>query len=78
MGNIDVIKKLYKFGMLSIKHTIMANTSSMLSYLYIAVPREYLRDEVVLAATKTSQKAYKIRREMNELSEEISNYLDGV
>jgi uncharacterized protein (DUF2344 family) len=75
MGKVDVIKKLYKFIELSIKYKITSKTSTLLTRWYITVPREYLRDEVVIMATITSQKAYKIRRELTLLSEEINQYL---
>lgn len=78
MGKVELIKKLYRFCELSIKYSITSKVSIVAANLYITVPREYLRDEVVILATRTSQQAYKIRRERDELVDEITNYLDGV
>jgi outer membrane lipopolysaccharide assembly protein LptE/RlpB len=78
MGKVDFIKKLYKLLELTIKYKLTSKTSTLLTRWYITVPREYMRDEVVIMATKTSQEAYKIKRQRDEISVELSNYLDGV
>jgi hypothetical protein len=78
MGKVDLLKNLYKFVSLSVKYNFASKASLILTNLYITVPREYMRDEVVIMATKLSQEAYKIKRIRNELSTEITQYLDGV
>lgn len=71
MGNLELLENIYKLIVLNIKHKISSKTSTILSNLYITVPREYMRDEVIIASIKTSQNAYKFRREMDIIMEKI-------